>query len=90
MLPDPVLELHDATGAVVATNDDWADNYNRQEIIDTGIAPVSSKESVILARLPSNASGVAYTAILRDAARTREWDWWKCMTWTQVGSLRGS
>ena len=67
VLPDPILELHDSTGALVATNDNWADNYNQQEIIDTGIAPVSPNESVILARLPSNDNGVAYTAILRDA-----------------------
>ncbi len=67
VLPDPILELHDSTGALVATNDNWADNYNQQEIIDTGIAPASPNESVILARLPSDDSGVAYTAILRDA-----------------------
>lgn len=68
VLPDPVLELHDSAGALVASNDNWGDNYNQQEIIDTGIAPVSPNESVILARLPSNDNGVAYTAVLRDAA----------------------
>ena len=48
-LADPILELHDSTGAVVATNgDNWADNANQQEIIDTGIAPLSPNESVIL------------------------------------------
>jgi mono/diheme cytochrome c family protein len=67
VLPDPVLEQYDSIGALIATNDNWADNYNQQEIIDTGIAPGSLLESVILARLPSNDSGVAYTTVLRDA-----------------------
>jgi mono/diheme cytochrome c family protein len=69
-LADPILELHDQTGAVIATDDDWGDNANQQEIIDTGIPPTSPKESVILARLPSDDSGVAYTAILRGAENT--------------------
>jgi hypothetical protein len=66
-LADPVLELHDQTGAVVATDDDWGTNFNRQEIIDTGIAPASPKEAVILTRLPSDDIGVAYTVVLRGA-----------------------
>jgi hypothetical protein len=69
-LADPVLELHDNSGAVVATDDDWGTNANQQEIIDTGIAPGSSKESVILTRLPSDDVGVAYTVILRGAGDT--------------------
>ncbi len=69
-LPDPVLELHDQTGAVVATDDDWGSNSNKQEIIDTGIAPASPKEAVILTRLPSDDNGVAYTVVLRGAGNT--------------------
>jgi mono/diheme cytochrome c family protein len=69
-LADPVLELHDQTGAVIATDDDWTTNANQQEIIDTGIAPTSTKESVILMRLPSNDNGVAYTVVLRGAANS--------------------
>jgi hypothetical protein len=68
VLADPILDLYDSAGALVATNDNWADNYNQQEIIDTGIAPASPNESVILARLPSDDNGVAYTAVLRDAS----------------------
>ena len=67
---DPVLELYDQTGALIATNDNWDDNFNQQEIIDTGIPPASPDESVILARLPSDDSGVAYTAVLRGAGNT--------------------
>ncbi|HKP05189.1 MAG TPA: hypothetical protein VJU77_17700 [Chthoniobacterales bacterium] len=64
-LADPILELHDSAGALIATNDSWSDNYNRQEISDTGIAPSSQKEAVILATLPSSAAGTAYTAVVR-------------------------
>ena len=46
------------------------DNSNQQEIIDTGIPPASPDESVILARLPSDDNGVAYTAVLRGAGNT--------------------
>jgi hypothetical protein len=70
VLADPVLELHDRTGAVIATNDNWSDNANQQEIIDTGIAPASPKEAVIVVRLPSDDNGVAYTAVLRGAGDT--------------------
>lgn len=66
-LADPVLELHDSTGALIATNDSWSDNYNRQEISDTGIAPASQKEAVILTNLASSDSGTAYTAVVRGA-----------------------
>lgn len=69
-LVDPILELHDRTGALVATNDNWAENPNQQEIIDTGLGPASPNESVILARLPSDENGVAYTAVLRGANDT--------------------
>jgi hypothetical protein len=70
-LADPILELHDSTtGALIATGDNWGDNANRQEIIDTGIAPLSPNESVILARLPSNDTGVGYTAVLQGAGNT--------------------
>jgi hypothetical protein len=69
-MADPTLELHDSTGAVIATGDNWGDNANQQEIIDTGIAPLSPNESVILARLPSTDDGVAYTAVLQGAGNT--------------------
>jgi hypothetical protein len=69
-LADPILELRDSSGAVLATNDNWADNANQQEIIDSGLAPASPNEAVILMRLPSSVNGIAYTAILRGANNT--------------------
>src|SRR6266436_8789922 len=59
-LQDPTLELHDH-GAVIAFNDNWMDAPNRQEIIDSGLAPNNNLESAILTSLnPGN-----YTAIVR-------------------------
>ena len=66
-LADPLLELHDSAGRIIATNDNWSDNANQQEIIDTGLAPTSPTESVVLLKLPSTENGIAYTAVLRSA-----------------------
>lgn len=66
-LVNPLLELRDRTGALIATNDNWAENANQQEIIDTGLAPAFTNESVLLSKLPSDESGVAYTAVLGGA-----------------------
>ncbi len=67
-LSNPTLELYDAAGTLIATNDNWKDNYNEQEIIDTGIPPTMENEAVILMKLPSTAGGTAYTAVMRGAA----------------------
>ena len=60
-LADPVLELHDANGATLATNDDWKDSPDREAIEATGIPPSNDRESAILHRV----SNTAYTAVLR-------------------------
>ncbi len=67
VLANPVLELYDSSGALLAENDDWEENSNRQEIVDTGIAPLSPDESVILRSLPASTSG-NYTVVLRSAS----------------------
>jgi hypothetical protein len=69
-LADPVLELYDKDGVLLATNDNWKDNGNQQEIIDSGLAPTLDSESVILLRVPSDDAGIPYTALLRDANGT--------------------
>ena len=63
LLPDPTLELHDSSGQVIATNDNWHESSGEQEIIDSGIPPSDDKEAAILLDL----SPGAYTAIIRDA-----------------------
>jgi hypothetical protein len=62
-LANPTLELHGPTGLVIASNDDWMDAPNRQEIIDSTLAPTNNFESAILTTLPAN--NAAYTAIVR-------------------------
>lgn len=59
-LDNPEVELHDATGSVIFSNDDWRSDQEAQ-IIATGLAPSDDRESAILATLPPG----AYTAILR-------------------------
>lgn len=60
-LADPVLELHNSSGALIKTNDNWSTNENRQEIIDSGLQPASPLESSILTVLAPG----SYTAIVR-------------------------
>lgn len=62
-LADPILELHDAAGQLVAANDNWGTSPNKQAIIDSHIAPTNAKESAILTTLNPG----AYTAIVRGA-----------------------
>ena len=60
-LTDPILELHDAAGTVLAVNDNWENSANKQAIIDTTIPPTAPSESAILQTLAPG----AYTAIVR-------------------------
>jgi hypothetical protein len=58
-LADPVLELYDGNGGLIASNYDWRDTQEA-EIIATGIPPTSDLESAIVRDLsPGN-----YTAIV--------------------------
>ena len=59
-LADPQLAIIDAAGNAVALNDNWQDAPNRQEIIDTTIAPKNDAESAILRSVTPG----AYTAIV--------------------------
>ena len=65
-LSDPVLQLFDADGNVIASNDDWkvaSDGASQQaEIEATGIAPQDEREPALIATVPS--SGASYTAML--------------------------
>ena len=66
VLLDPVLELHDSSGATIASNDNWQDSVNQQAIIDSGFAPTNEKESAILMTLAPG----TYTEIVRGVNAT--------------------
>jgi hypothetical protein len=60
-LADPTLELRDANGALLITNNDWQDNPDQAvEINAAGLAPTNNLESALAARLPPG----PYTALL--------------------------
>lgn len=63
-LSNPMLELHDHTGALIEHNDDWQDANNRVDISTTGLAPTNPLESAILVSLAPG----AYTAIVKGVA----------------------
>jgi hypothetical protein len=68
-LANPTLELHDGTGALIASNDNWGTTIiggiitsNQVAAIrDSGYAPTDPRESAIIATLPPG----SYTAIVR-------------------------
>jgi len=62
VLADPILELRDSSGALIASNDNWRSDQEA-DIMATGIPPSNDLESAIVANLPANNS--AYTAIVR-------------------------
>jgi hypothetical protein len=64
-LQDPFLELHDGTGAAIATNDNWR-STQVIDVISSALAPSNDAESAIVATL----SPGAYTAVVRGANNT--------------------
>jgi hypothetical protein len=63
VLGDPVLDLHDSTGAIVATNDNWQESAQANEILATTVAPTNYYEAAIVATLAPG----TYTAVVRGA-----------------------
>jgi hypothetical protein len=61
-LSDPVLELHNASGALIATNDNWRTSQ-QAAIIAAGLAPGDDRDSALIATLDTG----NYTAIVRGA-----------------------
>jgi len=74
VLADPTLELHDASGALIASNGNWQHTITGgiitgdqvRDIIATGLAPRDPRESAIIADLPAG----NYTAIVRGVSNT--------------------
>ena len=63
VLADPVVELHGSDGQLIALNDDWATGSQQSEIAATGLQPNNSRESALIATIPSG----NYTAIVQGA-----------------------
>ncbi|HEX3818215.1 MAG TPA: NHL repeat-containing protein [Chthoniobacterales bacterium] len=64
-LANPMLELHDSTGAVLAVNDNWKQTQE-SDIEATGLAPAFDVESAILVTLNAG----SYTVIERGVGGT--------------------
>ena len=64
-LADPILELHNADGAILASNNNWQDSQE-EEIAATGIPPTDKAESAIVMTL----APAAYTVIIRGVDNT--------------------
>jgi len=60
-MADPILELHDSTGATISTNDNWQTGGQASQITATGVPPTNPLESAIVATLAPG----SYTAIVR-------------------------
>ena len=65
-LADPVLELHDSSGALLASNDNWVNSPQYSEIIVSTVPPPNTMESAIIATCGAG----NYTAIVRGAGNT--------------------
>jgi Peptidyl-prolyl cis-trans isomerase (rotamase) - cyclophilin family len=60
-LPDPALELRNAQGALVDSNDNWQTSPQKTQIQATGYAPPNAAEPALYVSLPTG----NYTAIVR-------------------------
>jgi hypothetical protein len=62
-LSDPAVELRDASGVLVASNDNWGSGPNAAQIQSEHLAPSDPNESALQATLNPG----SYTAIVRGA-----------------------
>src|SRR5438270_670933 len=61
-LSDPLVELHDGTGGIVASNDNWR-TTQQDLIIAAGLAPANNLESALIATINLG----AYTVVVKGA-----------------------
>ena len=59
-LQDPVIELYDANGLFIASNDNWKDSPERAELEASGLAPQHDAEAAIARTVPAG----LYTAMV--------------------------
>jgi len=65
-LQNPVLELHDKNGVLIASNDDWATDVNASQVQAAGLAPSDTREAALARTLAPD----FYTVIVRGANNT--------------------
>jgi hypothetical protein len=65
-LENPVLELYDKNGTLIASNDDWATDPNHGEVEAAGLAPSDPRESALARTLIRG----SYTAVVRGVNNT--------------------
>ena len=65
-MANPTLALHDSTGALIASNDNWQSGGQSSQISASGYAPSNSLESALIATLAPG----TYTAIVRGVNNT--------------------
>jgi hypothetical protein len=65
-LQNPSLELHDGSGTIIASNDDWPTDPNSSFVVANGLAPSDTRESAIFTTLTPG----TYTAIVRGVGNT--------------------
>jgi len=65
-MANPMLELHDSTGALIASNDNWQTGGQASQISASGLAPSNALESAIIATVPPG----NYTAIVKGVNNT--------------------
>jgi Galactose oxidase, central domain/Kelch motif len=65
-LQDPTLELKDANGSTLRSNDDWKLDGQQAEIEAAGLAPTDDHESALVTSLPSG----SFTATVRGKSGT--------------------
>ena len=66
VLTDPVLELRDGSGVLIASNDNWNNSPQQAEIVATTVAPPDTSESALIATCGAG----NYTAIVRGVNNT--------------------
>ena len=62
-LNDPLVELHNGSGAILASNDNWQSDTNASQIQSEGLAPTQPTEAALQATLNPG----SYTAIVKSA-----------------------
>ncbi len=65
-LADPTVELRDAQGTLISSNDNWKEGGQQSDITATGLQPQKDKESALIETL----SAGAYTAIVAGQTST--------------------